>query len=93
MDPTYPVGLREFPQNYPDVPEIWIYSEKMSYSQGDVVTFYVHTNAKTYDLVIERDGGKTEKVYEKKGLKAMLSRCCAEIVAPMQGSSNCPKTM
>lgn len=74
MDPTYPVGMREFPQNNPDIPEIWIYSDKMSYSQGDEVTFYVHTNAKTYDLVIERDGGKTERVYAKKGLKGIAQK-------------------
>ena len=37
MDPTYPVRLREFPQNHPDIPEIWIYSDKMSYSQGDEI--------------------------------------------------------
>ena len=70
-DPTYPVGLREFPQNNPEIPEIWAYTDKMSYQQGDEVVVYVHTNAPTYDLSIERDGGTTKKVLEEKGLKGM----------------------
>lgn len=69
LDPTYPVGLREFPQNNPDIPEIWVYSDKLSYEQGEEVVLYVHTNAKAYDLVLEREGGSTEKVFEEKGLE------------------------
>jgi len=71
MDPTFPVGLREFPQNNPDIPEIWIYSDKMSYNQGEEVVFFVHTNAKKYNLKIEREGGVTETVHEKFDLKGI----------------------
>ena len=61
-------GQCEFPSADPDVPEIWLYSDRMSYFPGDEVVFYVHTSVPTYSIVFERDGASLDKVHEMNGL-------------------------
>lgn len=38
LDPV-PGGSMEFPKNDPNVPEIWLYTDKNSYAPGDEVIF------------------------------------------------------
>src|SRR5690349_19387114 len=48
------VGAREFPGARPGEPEIWCYTNEMSYTEGAAVDLRVHTNCKTFAVRIER---------------------------------------
>jgi hypothetical protein len=49
-------------------PEIWCYTDRISYIAGDTLRFHVSTTAETYDLHIYRDGAERETVYRASGL-------------------------
>lgn len=68
MTAIFPKGWREFPSSDPEAHEIWLYTDEFTYAPGDEVSFHVHTTAKEYSVVIEREGGQTESVYSVEGL-------------------------
>ena len=62
----------EFPSNDPDIPEVWTYTDRISYAPGDEVNFHVYASAATFSLEIVRDGHIPEKVYEAPGLPGAM---------------------
>jgi len=54
----------ERPTDDPSVPEVWCYTDKISYAPGDTVAFHVSTTAETFDLEIIRDGSKPLSVHK-----------------------------
>lgn len=58
-------GTREFPAWYPGEPEIWAYTENMSYAEGDTVDLRVHTNCKTFAVRIEKEGYVPDVVLQR----------------------------
>lgn len=73
LDPV-PGGSIEFPQNDPSIPEIWMYTDKMSYAPGEEVIFYVHTTAKTFSYTIERDGAESKLVRQASNLNGVMQK-------------------
>lgn len=53
-------------------PQIWCYSDRMSYAPGERIQLCVSTSADTYDLVIFRDGAVAQTVFELAGLEGRL---------------------
>ena len=51
---------------------IWSYCDAQSYAPGDKVSLHVSTNARTYNLLVIRDGLAQEMVFEQKGLPGKL---------------------
>ncbi len=51
---------------------IWSYCDAQSYAPGDKARLHVCTNAKSYDLLVIRDGLKPETVIERRGLPGKL---------------------
>jgi hypothetical protein len=62
-------GTREFPGWRPGEPEVWCYTEKMSYTEGDGVDLRVHTNCKTFAIKVVRAGGTPQTVLEQGGIR------------------------
>lgn len=54
----------EFPREDPTVPEVYTYTDAMSYAPGDDVILHVSTNASTYSVEIVKDGLNPLTVYE-----------------------------
>lgn len=73
LDPV-PGGSIEFPKNDPNVPEIWMYTDKMSYAPGEDVIFHVHTTAKTFSYTIERDGAESKHVKDASYVDGMMQQ-------------------
>lgn len=65
---AHPTGSVEFPTNDPNIPEIWLYTDKMSYSPGEEAIFYVHTTAKEFSYALARDGADMDILKEEKNL-------------------------
>ncbi len=61
-------GTREFPGWRPGEPEIWCYTDKMSYTEGDRVDLRVHTTGKTFTVKIARESRQPEPVLEQGGI-------------------------
>lgn len=59
---------REFPQNNPDIIEIWGYTDRISYCAGETIRLHIHTTAPTFDIEVYRDGPEKIFVHEQKGL-------------------------
>ncbi|WP_343561581.1 N,N-dimethylformamidase beta subunit family domain-containing protein [Kiloniella sp. b19] len=55
--------------NDPAVPQLWAYTDALSYAPGRPITLHLCTTAETCDLLIFRDGFKKEVVFEQSGLK------------------------
>lgn len=51
---------------------IWSYTDALSYAPGEPVRLHSCTNAKSYDLIILRDGLRLETVLERRGLPGKL---------------------
>jgi hypothetical protein len=51
-------------------PEIWAYSDRLSYRPGDTVTLFVSATATTFSLEVTRDGAKRTKIFEAKDIAA-----------------------
>jgi hypothetical protein len=64
-------GTREFPGWRPGEPEIWCYTEKMSYTEGDLVDLRVNTTEKTFAVKIARESHDPETVLERSGIRGM----------------------
>jgi len=45
--------------------ELWAYSDKLSYAQGDEVVLYVHTTASSFDVRIYRDGAHPRTLFTR----------------------------
>jgi hypothetical protein len=54
----------EHPKDDPSIPEIWCYTDKLSYEPGEEVVFSISTTAPTYDLQILRDGAEPACVHQ-----------------------------
>jgi hypothetical protein len=67
-------GTREFPGWIAGAPEIWCYTSKMSYTEGDDVDLRVHTSEKRFSVRIERDGHEPELVFEKRDVRGIAQR-------------------
>lgn len=61
----------EFPANDPVNPEIWAYTDRMSYSPGENVSLRVHCSGVRFDFVVYRDGSRREVVHCASGLAAV----------------------
>lgn len=58
----------ETPREDPAVPEVYTYTDALSYDPGDEVGFHTSSTAKTWTLQVWRDGARPELVYEAKDL-------------------------
>ena len=54
----------DFPREDPAHPEVYTYTDEVSYDPGDEVAFHSSTNAESYSIEIVRDGLIAETVYE-----------------------------
>lgn len=54
----------ERPTDDPGVPEIWCYTDRVSYAAGDEVAFHTSTTASEYEIEIVRDGAAPQMVYK-----------------------------
>jgi len=58
----------EGPPERPEGPEIWCYTDRLSYAAGEEVRFHVSTTAATFDLQVLRDGAEPRPVAGWSGL-------------------------
>lgn len=58
----------EAPREDPDFPEIYVYTDKMSYDAGEMIEFRGSTTAATWMMQIYRDGHQPEMVHESMSL-------------------------
>ncbi|GAB5467489.1 MAG: hypothetical protein Kilf2KO_05190 [Rhodospirillales bacterium] len=58
----------EAPREDPDFPEVYLYTDRISYDPGEEVCFRGSTTAETWSLQIYRDGHKPETLHEAKDL-------------------------
>ena len=59
----------EAASNDPSEPQVWCYTDRMSYAPGDTVRFFVSTSAHEFHLEISRDGARRERVFVREDLK------------------------
>jgi hypothetical protein len=57
------INWYEFPKEDPAWPEIYTYTNYLSYDPGDVVEFHVSTTSQSYSIEIVRDGCNPASVY------------------------------
>jgi len=50
-------------------PEVWCYTDRISYVTGDEISLHVSTTATHYDIEIYRDGAKRQVVYTRQSLE------------------------
>ncbi|WP_411907682.1 N,N-dimethylformamidase beta subunit family domain-containing protein, partial [Salmonella enterica] len=50
----------QFPREDPALPEVFVYTEKMSYDPGETVEFHGSTTARTWSIQIYSDGHKPQ---------------------------------
>ncbi len=62
-------GTREFPGWRGGAPEIWAYTERMSYTAGERVDLRVHTTGRTFAVRVDRDGYPAKTVLQKDGIR------------------------
>lgn len=63
----------EAPREDPALPEVYTYTDAMSYAPGDEVRFHASTTAPSWDLQIYRDGFQPEMVHEAAGLAGQFT--------------------
>ena len=63
----------EHPLEDPDYPEVWFYTDRLSYRPGEVVRFHVSSSAPTFSLTINRDGAMPSTVEDVQKLEAPLT--------------------
>lgn len=64
----------EFPREDPDFPEVYLYTDAMSYDPGETVEFRGSTTAEAWDIHIYRDGHAPETMHEATGLSGSFSK-------------------
>ncbi|PLW83323.1 hypothetical protein CWI75_07950 [Kineobactrum sediminis] len=52
-----------------DVPQVWCYTDDLSYQVGEEVALHVHTTASSFNLVVYRDGLQREVVHRVEDLR------------------------
>lgn len=69
---TWPSAVRENfherPPEQPEGPELWAYSDRLSYAPGETLRLQVSTTAARYDLTIVRDGLRPATLFSREGL-------------------------
>ncbi|MEZ5926747.1 MAG: DUF6605 domain-containing protein [Hyphomicrobiaceae bacterium] len=72
----WPSAIKEnfavVPSVDPAEPQIWAYSDKISYAPGETIALHISTSAAAYDLRIFRDGARETTVLERHGLSGAL---------------------
>lgn len=63
----------EAPREDPAFPEVYVYTDSMSYDPGDEVAFHASTLADSWSLQIYRDGDAPEMVHEALDLKGSFT--------------------
>ncbi|MGH1424270.1 MAG: N,N-dimethylformamidase beta subunit family domain-containing protein [Pseudooceanicola sp.] len=63
----------EAPREDPALPEVYVYTDAMSYDPGDEVQFHASCNAEDWNIQIYRDGHQPEMVHETFGLEARFT--------------------
>lgn len=63
----------EAPREDPHVPEVYTYTDAISYDPGDEVTFHSSATAKTWRLQIYRDGSEPEMLHEADALAGVFA--------------------
>lgn len=58
----------ELPASDRSEPEVWCYTDELSYAPGDAVAFHVSTTASSYVIEISRDGAQPQHVYRSADL-------------------------
>lgn len=59
----------QFPREDRDLPEVYVYTDQMSYDPGETVEFRVSTTADSWNIQIYRDGYRPEMAHEAFDLK------------------------
>lgn len=54
--------------NDPDVPQLWGYTDDLSYAPGSTLCLHINTSVETYDVAIYRDGAEKDIVFERSGV-------------------------
>ena len=57
----------------PGVPQIWAYTDRLSYAPGETVRFHISSSLARFALSITRDGAEPKEVYREDGLTAPFS--------------------
>ena len=60
----------ERPSANPEEPEVWCYTDRLTYAPGETVAFHLSSSTPRFDLEIERDGWRSERVFAREGLSA-----------------------
>ena len=55
---------------FADAPEVWCYTDAITYAPGDTVSFHVSSSATTVDIEILRDGARMDSVHVASGIGA-----------------------
>lgn len=84
-----PRGLVERPGEYPETTELWGYTDRFAYRQGEQVDLRVHTTAETFDVEIIREGARPETVFTETGVPGTRQETPADAYATGCGWSSC----
>ncbi|NNV09170.1 hypothetical protein ETC03_23725, partial [Geobacillus sp. MMMUD3] len=84
-----PRGLVERPGEYPETTELWGYTDRFAYRQGEQVDLRVHTTAETFDVEIIREGARPETVFTATGVPGTRQETPADAYATGCGWSSC----
>jgi hypothetical protein len=72
----WPSAVKEnfavIPSADPTEPQIWCYSDRLSYRPGERAKLHVSTSASHFDLTIVRDGAVAQTVFERRGLAGQM---------------------
>lgn len=64
-------GIREFPGWLHGEPEIWAYTDKITYDAGDEVQLRAHTNCEKFSVHIYRESNTPQTVLRKEGIRGI----------------------
>jgi len=68
INPAVLSNYYEAPAVEPVGDELWCYSDRLSYSPGETISFHVSTTANRYSLEIARDALELEVLFSREGL-------------------------
>jgi len=71
----------ERPSDDPKDLEIWCYTDRLSYSPGEIVSFHVSTSASEYEIDIVRDGSRQELVAHLTGAHGQMHETPVDVSA------------
>jgi hypothetical protein len=64
----------QFPREDPELAEVFVYTDRMSYDPGETVEFRGSTTANEWSIQIYRDGHRPEMVHESFGLPGSFTK-------------------